>query len=57
VSYLIFNFYTVQIIECKNEKVQIQLDSKLDLNWSPILRHMFIFFWGKWIISCKSQNV
>ena len=37
-----FNFCAKWIIECKNRRVQIQLDSKLDFNWSSILRHVFI---------------
>ena len=37
ISHLILNFCVRWIIECKNWRVQIKLDSKLDFNWSLIL--------------------
>ena len=43
-SYWIFNFCAELIIECKNWIVRIQLDSKLNFNWSLIMRHVSIHF-------------
>ena len=37
-------FIGYMLVKCKNQRVQIQLDSKLDFNWSPIVRHMSINF-------------
>ena len=38
-----FKFFAKWIIECKNRRDQIQLDSKLDVNWSPIFHHVSIY--------------
>ena len=37
-------FIGYMLVKCKNQRVQIQLDSKLDFNWSPIVHHMSIYF-------------
>ena len=47
-------------VECKNQRVQIQLDSKLDFNWSLIFCHVsiyhFLFLWqvNYWVQKLKS---
>ena len=59
-SHLIFNFCTKWIIEYKNWRVQIQLDSKLDFNWSPILRQVsirfFLIFVTSELLSAKTKE-
>ena len=53
-----FQIYSKWIIECKNWRVQIQLNFKLDFNWSPIFTHVHVHLSFKflclWELNLKS---